>query len=96
MKLSLCMIVRDEAAALPRCLKSVQGVVDETIVVDTGSVDDTIAVAQSFSQLLNVRVHQFTWCHDFSAARNYSLQYAQGEWILILDADEILQPEIVP
>ena len=90
------MIVRDEAAALPRCLKSVQGVVDETIVVDTGSVDDTIAVAQSFSQLLNVRVHQFTWCHDFSAARNYSLQYAQGEWILILDADEILQPEIVP
>lgn len=92
MKLSLCMIVRDEELALPHCLESVRGLVDEMVVVDTGSTDRTIAIAESFS----ARVYQFTWCNDFAAARNDSLQYAQGEWILILDADEILQPGIIP
>ena len=92
MKLSLCMIVRDEELALPHCLESVRGLVDEMVVVDTGSTDRTIAIAASF----NAKVYQFTWCNDFAAARNHSLQYAQGEWILILDADEILQSEIIP
>jgi glycosyltransferase involved in cell wall biosynthesis len=91
MKLSLCMIVRDEEATLPACLNSVQGLVDEMVVVDTGSTDRTLAIAKSYG----AKVYQFTWCDDFAAARNHSLQYAQGDWVLILDADEILQPEII-
>lgn len=88
MKLSLCMIVRDEEEALPQCLKSVQGVVDEMVVVDTGSTDRTVEVARQYG----ARVYSFTWNHDFAAARNESLQYASGEWILVLDADEVLEP----
>ena len=92
MRLSLCMIVRDEAATLRRCLDSVQGVVDEIIVVDTGSRDRTIAIAKD----CKASVYPFTWCDDFAAARNESLKYAQGDWILVLDADEVLVPESVP
>lgn len=88
MKLSLCMIVKDEEEALPQCLKSVQGVVDEMVVVDTGSTDRTVEVARQYG----TRVYSFTWNHDFAAARNESLQYASGEWILVLDADEVLEP----
>jgi tetratricopeptide (TPR) repeat protein len=86
MNLSLCMIVRDEASNLPACLKSVEQVVDEMIVVDTGSTDCTIAIAQSFG----AQVHLFDWCDDFAAARNVALKYAQGDWVLVLDADETL------
>jgi tetratricopeptide (TPR) repeat protein len=85
-QLSLCMIVRDEAQDLPRCFQSVQGVVDEAIVVDTGSTDETIAIAQEHG----ATVHELAWQHDFAAARNHALQFAQGEWILVLDADEVL------
>ncbi|WP_421655148.1 tetratricopeptide repeat protein [Leptothermofonsia sp. ETS-13] len=92
MNLSLCMIVRDEEALLPRCLKSVHGFVDEIVVVDTGSTDGTVDIARAFG----ARVYSFDWCDDFSAARNESLKYARGEWILVLDADEVLVPEIVP
>ncbi len=92
MNLSLCMIVKDEEALLPQCLESVHGFVDEMIVVDTGSADRTVDIARAFG----ARVYSFDWCDDFSAARNESLKYARGEWILVLDADEVMVPEIVP
>lgn len=92
MQLSFCIIVKNEAENLPRCLSSVRNVVDEMIVLDTGSSDRTIEIAESFG----AQVHTFEWCNDFSAARNESLKYAQGNWVLVLDADEVLVPEIVP
>lgn len=92
MHLSLCMIVRDEEATLRRCLDSVVGVVDEIILVDTGSRDRTLAIAKE----CKASVYPFTWCNDFAAARNESLKYAHGDWILVLDADEVLMPERVP
>ncbi|MEW6667471.1 MAG: tetratricopeptide repeat protein [Thermodesulfobacteriota bacterium] len=86
--ISLCMIVRDEAPLLPDCLKSVTGLVDEMIVVDTGSRDGTPDIARS----LGARVYSFSWNDDFSAARNESLRHATGAWILALDGDEVLDP----
>jgi len=85
--ISLCMIVRDEAENLGRCLRSVRGHVAEMVVVDTGSRDATCAVAESFG----ARVVRFPWADDFSRARNRSLEEAGGEWILVLDADEELR-----
>lgn len=82
--LSLCMIAKNEEANLPRVLSSVQGVVDEIILVDTGSSDRTPEIASSFG----AQVYHFTWCDDFAAARNEALKYAQGDWILVLDADD--------
>jgi tetratricopeptide (TPR) repeat protein len=90
MRLSLCMIVKDEAANLPRCLASVESVVDEIVVLDTGSQDATIAIAQKAGAI----VRQFSWPHDFSIARNRALQYVTGDWVLVLDADEALAPSI--
>ena len=87
--LSLCMIVKNEEEYLPRCLASVQGVVDEIIVVDTGSTDRTVEIARSFG----AKVFQHPWQGDFSEARNVSLEHATGEWILFLDADEELVEE---
>lgn len=87
--LSLCMIVKDEERFLPQCLKSAEGVADEIIVVDTGSTDKTREIARSFG----ARVEHFKWCDDFAAARNESLRYATGDWILILDADEELSDQ---
>ena len=92
MKLSLCMIVKNEAATLPKCLNSVRKVVDEMVVLDTGSIDRTPDIAQQ----LGAKVHHFKWCNDFSAARNAALKYVSGDWILVLDADETLTPAIVP
>ncbi|WP_164545416.1 glycosyltransferase family 2 protein [Paenibacillus albus] len=84
--ISLCMIVKDEAASLPRCLQSVQDVVDQIVVVDTGSTDDTVAIAKRFG----ATVVRAQWTNDFAAARNRGLAFASGEWILFLDADEEL------
>ncbi len=86
MKLSLCMIVKNEERFLAGCLESVRDVVDELVVVDTGSTDATRTIAERFG----ARVFSFEWIGDFSAARNHALQQAQGEWILYLDADERL------
>ena len=88
-KLTLCMIVRDEEERLGRCLTSVRGLVDEIVVVDTGSKDATIAVAQEHG----AKIGHFAWCDDFSAARNASLALATGDWIMWLDADDILPAE---
>jgi Flp pilus assembly protein TadD/glycosyltransferase involved in cell wall biosynthesis len=82
--LSLCMIAKNEEANLPRVLSSVCGLVDEVILVDTGSSDRTREIARSFG----ARVYDFPWCDDFAAARNEALRHATGEWILVLDADD--------
>lgn len=86
------MIVKNEAANLPRCLDSVKDVADELIVLDTGSTDNTVAIAQTYL----AQVHSFDWCDDFSAARNAALQFVTGDWVLVLDADEVLQEAIAP
>ncbi len=90
--LSVCMIVRDEEKALPRCLRSVQDVADELIVVDTGSQDNTVSVAKHFG----AKVHDFEWRDDFAAARNEALKHAVGDWILQIDADEELLSGSIP
>lgn len=86
--LSAAMIVRDEEANLPACLESIADVVDEMVIVDTGSTDGTISVARSFG----ARVHVHPWRENFAEARNVSLELARGAWILYIDADERLRP----
>ena len=88
-RLSLCMIVKNESATLGRCLASVKDVVDEIIIVDTGSTDGTQTIAREHG----AQIIQSTWENDFSRARNESLAAANGAWILVLDADEYLLPE---
>ncbi|WP_246942738.1 TPR domain-containing glycosyltransferase [Bacillus pinisoli] len=83
---SLCMIVKDEESVLKRCLSSVVHLVDEIVIVDTGSKDQTKEVALEFTSNL----FEFKWVDDFSAARNYAASKATGEWILVLDADEYI------
>lgn len=86
--LSACLIVRNEQKHLPKCLASIRGVVDEIVVVDTGSSDGTVEVARAFG----ARVFGFPWRDDFGAARNEAMSHARGEWILCIDADEQLAP----
>ena len=84
--LSLSMIVRDEAERLERALASVAGFVDEMVLLDTGSVDDTVAIAKRCGAV----VHQIDWPGDFAPARNQALAHVSGDWVLVLDADEVL------
>lgn len=88
-KISLCMIVKNEAAILSRCLDSVGDLMDEIIIVDTGSTDDTKSVAAKYTD----RIYDFTWNNDFSAARNFSFSLANMDYIYAPDADEILDEE---
>jgi len=81
------MIVKNEENFLADCLESVKNIADEIIVVDTGSTDRSVEIAKKY----NSQIHKYTWCNDFSAARNESIKYAKGKWILWLDADERLQ-----
>ena len=87
--ISLCMIVRDEEQFLERCLSSVSDVMDEIVVVDTGSKDRTIEIARKFG----ARVERREWRNDFAWARNEAIGLARYRWILQLDADEELLPE---
>jgi len=80
------MIVKNEECCLERCLQSVQGLVDEIVVVDTGSTDRTVEVAQSF----DAKIFSYQWNDSFADARNFSLDQATGDWILVLDADEVV------
>ncbi len=92
-RLSVCMIVRNEEAVLSDCLGSVTEVADQLVVVDTGSTDDTITIASSYG----AEIYHFQWINDFAAARNESIKYATGDWILWLDADErLLESSIEP
>ena len=84
--IALVMIARDEAASIAQCLCSVRGVVDEMIVLDTGSTDETMVIARDHGAL----VYQWAWQDDFSAARNQALSYSKADWNLVLDADECL------
>lgn len=86
--ITLCMIVKDEEATLERCLKSVNGIPDEIIIIDTGSTDKTKEIARKYS----AKIDNFKWIDDFSAARNYSYDKATKDYILWLDADDVLLP----
>jgi glycosyltransferase involved in cell wall biosynthesis len=83
------MIVKDEEANLTSCLNSVTDVVDEIVIVDTGSRDNTVSIAESFG----AKIFYHEWEDNFSAPRNISLDHATGDWIFILDADEVLAQE---
>lgn len=86
MNLSVALIVKDEEEFLPGCLASVQDA-DELIVVDTGSTDGTVEIAESFG----AKVFTFEWQDDFAAARNFAKAQATGEWIYSIDADHLNQ-----
>jgi tetratricopeptide (TPR) repeat protein len=86
LNLSLCMIVRDEAARLGACLNAIKPLADEIVIVDTGSADRSMDIGRAFG----ARVAAFEWCKDFAAARNATLDMARGRWVLVLDADEII------
>jgi len=90
-KLSACLIVKNEEQRLPKCLESLKAIADEIIVVDTGSSDRTVAVAKKYQ----ARVFHFEWCDDFSQARNYAIAQAKGKWIFVIDADEVLEPSAI-
>ena len=85
-KISLCMIVRNESSCLENCLSSVKNCVDEIIIVDTGSTDNTVEIAKKFTD----KVYFFEWQNDFSLARNFSFDKATNDYILWLDADDIV------
>jgi glycosyltransferase involved in cell wall biosynthesis len=82
--ISLCMIIKNEEKMLEDCLNSVKDIVDEIIIVDTGSEDKSKEIAKKFTD----KVFDYKWNNNFSDARNFSLSFATKEWILILDADE--------
>ena len=84
--ISLCMIVRDEESVLGRCLDCVKNIADEIIIVDTGSKDRTKEIASMYTD----KVYDFEWIDDFSAARNYSFSKAEMDYIMWLDADDVI------
>ncbi|WP_286184260.1 glycosyltransferase family 2 protein [Clostridium sp. CCUG 7971] len=86
MEISLCMIVKDEEEVIERCLNSIKEVVDEIIIVDTGSRDKTINKAKN----LGAKVYDFKWVEDFSKARNFAFSKATKDYIIWMDADDVL------
>jgi glycosyltransferase involved in cell wall biosynthesis len=86
MKISACLIVKNEEKTLARCLESIRDHVDEIVVVDTGSCDRTKEIACSYK----ARILNFPWRHDFAAARQYSFDHASGDWLFWLDADDVV------
>lgn len=89
--LSLCIITKDEEKNIARCINSVKDIVDEIVVVDTGSKDKTVEIAES----LGARIIHTKWEDDFSKARNTAIDNAKCDWILFLDADEVVKKEDV-
>ncbi len=87
--ISATLIVKNEERNLSACLKSIQALADEIIIVDTGSEDRTIEIAKQFTQ----HIFHFDWCDDYSKARNEALKYATKKWVLIINADETLDPQ---
>jgi len=84
--LSVCLIVKNEEKVIQRCLESIKAIADEIIIVDTGSTDSTVQKALEYE----AKIIQSSWFNDFSYSRNLGLEQAQGQWILVLDADEEL------
>src|SRR5579883_1951392 len=91
MTLSAAIIVKNEERHLPECLSSLAGLVDEIVIVDTGSTDRTREIAAS----AGARIFDFPWMGDFSAARNHALNQVRGDWTLYIDADERVRPESI-
>ena len=87
--ISLCMIVKNEEDVLARCLESVKNMVDEIIIVDTGSEDKTKEIAREFTN----KIYDFEWIQDFSKARNFAFSKATQDYQMWLDADDIVEPE---
>jgi hypothetical protein len=87
MKLSVCIITKNEAEKLEKCLKSLKSYDVEIVVADTGSVDATDSVIKKYADVSG----SFEWCDDFSKARNYSIGLANNDWILVLDSDEWIE-----
>ena len=87
--ISLCMIVKNEERVLARCLDSIKDLMDEIIIVDTGSTDRTKEIARKYTD----KIYDFEWIQDFSAARNYAFSFATKEYIYTADADEVVDPE---
>ena len=87
----LCMIAKDEEKILERCIRSALDLVDEIVVVDTGSTDDTAALAES----LGATVYAYQWDDNFANARNFAISKAESDWLLLLDADEALDQSSV-
>lgn len=92
MYISQCIIAKNEEDNIGHCLSHLKSVVDEQIVVDTGSTDRTVEIAES----LGAKIFHFKWIDDFSAARNFALDKAKGDWIIFLDCDEYFSEESVP
>lgn len=90
--ISLCMIVKNEAQTLSRCLSSILEAIDELIVVDTGSSDSTREIAQKFG----ARLYDFEWVDDFSAARNFAFSQGHGDYLMWMDADDVLKSGDLP
>lgn len=88
-KISLCMIVKNEENYIENCLKSIYDIVDEIIIVDTGSNDETKNICKKYTN----NIYDFEWVNDFSAARNFSFSKATCEYIMWLDADDILKED---
>ncbi|HWQ74634.1 MAG TPA: glycosyltransferase [Syntrophomonas sp.] len=86
---SLCMIVKNEEAVIGRCLESIADLVDEVIIVDTGSTDNTKAIAGKFTE----HIYDFKWIDDFAAARNAAFAKASMDYLLWLDADDVIEAE---
>lgn len=91
-RLSVCVIAKNEEENIPRCLGSVRDIADEIVLVDTGSTDRTVELAQQYG----AQVYHVAWQHDFAAAKNAAIAHATGDWILFLDADEALAPGYGP
>jgi GT2 family glycosyltransferase/ubiquinone/menaquinone biosynthesis C-methylase UbiE len=89
--LSACVITKNEEKNLPRWINSMQKIVDEMIIVDTGSTDQTRKIAKA----AGAKVYDFVWCNDFAAAKNFAIEKASGDWILFLDADEYFTAETI-
>lgn len=86
MTVSLCMIVKNEQEVLARCLESIKNTADEIVIVDTGSDDDTPQIARKFTDL----VYFYPWRDDFASARNYAFSKGTGDYLMWLDADDVL------
>ncbi|MEG0296309.1 MAG: glycosyltransferase [Clostridium sp.] len=91
MKISLCLIVKDEEKRIEKCIKSVISIVDEVIVIDTGSEDSTKLIASE----LGAKIYDYKWNDNFAAARNFGISKCNGKWIIFLDADEYYSDESV-
>jgi len=109
--ISLAMIVKNEEKNIGPCLWSVADLVDEIVIVDTGSTDDTLEAIEGFERGMDdafheelsvspfrttIEVHKIQWSDDFSMARNHALKQCTGEWIIQVDADELLDPSAIP